>query len=139
MLLEEFVPKIKKLPKVILHIYTILTVTIGFVLFRADTIGQGVMFIGKMFSGFNFSPEAVSLTVQPLTPFFIVMFVVATMGCGPLSKVADYVRKLERTQSLTKKDKMLYIASFVLSVVVLVWCILRLAGGSYNPFIYFRF
>lgn len=139
LLLEEFVPKIKKLPKVILHIYTILTVTVGFVIFRADTIGQGVVFVSKMFSGFNFSPEAVSLAIQPLTPFFIIMFVAAVICCGPLSKVTNYVKNLENIQEFTKKEKVLYIASFVLSVIVLVWCILRLAGGSYNPFIYFRF
>ena len=27
----------------------------------------------------------------------------------------------------------------VLAVLLLLWCIIRLAGGSYNPFIYFRF
>lgn len=139
LLLEEFIPKIKKMPKVLLHIYTLLTVTIGFVLFRADTISQGVVFIGKMFSGFNFSPEAVSLSIQPLTPFFIVMFVAAVLCCGPLSKFTKNIKNLENTPDSTKKEKMLYVASFVLAVVVLAWCILRLAGGSYNPFIYFRF
>ena len=29
--------------------------------------------------------------------------------------------------------------SFVLAFLLLGWCMLRLAGGSYNPFIYFRF
>ncbi len=139
LLLEEFIPKIKKMPKVLLHIYTLLTVTVGFVVFRADTISQGVVFIGKMFSGFNFSPEAVSLSIQPLTPFFIVMFVAAVLCCGPLSKFTKNIKNLENTPDSTKKEKMLYVASFVLAVVVLAWCILRLAGGSYNPFIYFRF
>ena len=139
LLLEEFIPRLKKLPKVLSNIYALLVVTVGFVVFRADTISQGIAFIGKMFSGFNFSAEAVSLAVQPLTPFFIVMFVVAILCCGPLAKVTSYVKNLESTPNSTKKEKLLYGASFVLSVVVLGWCILRLAGGSYNPFIYFRF
>lgn len=139
LLLEEFIPKIKKMPKVISHIYTLLAVTVGFVVFRADTLSQGIVFIGKMFSGFNFSAEAVSVLVQPLTPFFIVMFVVAVLACGPLSKYTDYIRNLEYKPDSTGKEKFIYVASFVLSVIVLIWCILRLAGGSYNPFIYFRF
>lgn len=139
LLLEEFIPRLKKLPKVISHIYTLLAVTVGFVIFRADTLGQGVMFVGKMFSGFNFSAEANSLTVQTLTPFFIVMFVAAVIGCGPLSKYVDKIKHLEITPDSTKKQKCIYVVSFVLAVIVLIWCILRLAGGSYNPFIYFRF
>jgi alginate O-acetyltransferase complex protein AlgI len=47
LLLEEFVPVLRKLPKVINHIYTLLAVTVGFVIFRADTITQGFDFIGN--------------------------------------------------------------------------------------------
>ncbi len=139
LLLEEFIPQIKKMPKVLLHIYTLLAVTVGFVVFRADTLSQGVMFISKMFSGFDFSPETVSVAIQPLTPFFIVMFVTAILCCGPLSKVTDYIKNIKITEDSAKKDKFFNAASFVLSVIVLGWCVLRLAGGSYNPFIYFRF
>lgn len=139
LLLEEFIPRLKKLPKVLSNIYALLVVTVGFVVFRADTLSQGVAFIGKMFSGFDFSAEAVSLAIQPLTPFFIVMFVAAILCCGPLAKATSYIKNLESTVDSTKKEKLLYVASFVLSIVVLGWCILRLAGGSYNPFIYFRF
>ena len=30
-------------------------------------------------------------------------------------------------------------ALYVVAVMLLIWCILRLSSGSYNPFIYFRF
>lgn len=139
LLLEEFIPVIKKLPKFILHIYTLVAVTVGFVIFRAESLGQAVSFIAKMFSGFDFSAEAMSYAVQPLTPFFVVMFIAAVVCCGPLQKLAGRVRKLENADSLTKGENALQIVSFVLSVAVLLWCIIRLAGGSYNPFIYFRF
>jgi alginate O-acetyltransferase complex protein AlgI len=68
LLLEEAVPQIRKLPKLIGHIYTLLAVTVGFVIFRADTISEAVTFIAKMFSGFDFSAGAMSFTVQALTP-----------------------------------------------------------------------
>lgn len=139
LLLEEFIPQIKKLPKIILHIYTLVTVTVGFVVFRADSISQGIGYIAKMFSGFDFSAEAMSFAMQTLKPFFIVMLIAAIIACGPIRKFADKIRNLENAENLSKSDNLLQIISFVLAFVVLLWCLIRLAGGSYNPFIYFRF
>ena len=139
LLLEEFIPFIRKLPKLLRHIYTLLAVTIGFVIFRADTIGEAFVFIGKMFAGFDFAPGAMSFAVQSLSPFFICMLIAAILCCGPLRKVSQRVSTLETKQELTKKENLLQTASFVLAVLLLLWCIIRLAGGSYNPFIYFRF
>ena len=139
LLLEEFVPLIKKLPKVLRHIYTLLAVTVGFVVFRADTIGESVLYIGKMFGGFDFSAGAMSFAIQALTPYFIAMLLVAIVCCGPLAKLTERVSSWEEKETLTPTENKLQIASFVLAFLLLTWCILRLAGGSYNPFIYFRF
>ena len=139
LLLEEFMPLIKKLPKFLRHIYTILAVTIGFVVFRADTIGEAVLYIGQMFSGFDFSAGAMSFAIQALTPYFIAMLAAAILCCGPLAKLTERVSVLENKETLTAAENKLQIASFVLAFLLLGWCIIRLAGGSYNPFIYFRF
>ena len=139
LLLEEFVPLIKKLPKFLRHIYTILAVTIGFVVFRADTIGEAVLYIGQMFSGFDFSAGAMSFAIQALTPYFIAMLLAAIISCGPLAKLTERISGLENKETLTAAENKLQIASFVLAFLLLGWCIIRLAGGSYNPFIYFRF
>ena len=139
LLLEEFVPLIKKLPKFLRHIYTLLAVTVGFVVFRADTLGEAVLYIGQMFSGFDFSAGAMSFAIQALTPYFIVMLLTAIICCGPLAKLTARVSSWEEQETLTPTENKLQIASFVLAFLLLLWCILRLAGGSYNPFIYFRF
>lgn len=139
LLLEEFIPRIKRMPKFILHIYTLVTVTVGFVVFRADTLTQGVNYVVKMFSGFDFSPEAMSYAIQTLKPFFVVMLICAIIGCGPLRKLAENIRNLENKDTITKKENALQLVSFILAFGVLFWCLIRLAGGSYNPFIYFRF
>lgn len=140
LLLEEFIPKIKKLPKLILHIYTIVTVTVGFVIFRADTLSYAISFTTKMFSGFDFSAEKMSLLIHPLTPFFIVMFVVAIICCGPLQKFSTKISDLQNsTKALTRREGIIQALTFVAAVVIFTWCIIRLAGGTYNPFIYFRF
>lgn len=139
LLLEEFIPRIKKLPKFFLHIYTLLAVTVGFVIFRADTINEAFLFISKMFTGFDFSAETMSFAVQALTPYFIVMLFVAIISCGPLSKLTARVSMLENKETLTTGDNIVQTVTFVFAFLLLVWCIIRLAGGSYNPFIYFRF
>ena len=139
LLLEEFIPQIKKLPKLLLHIYTLLAVTLGFVIFRADTIGEAGVFIRQMFSGFDFSAETMSFTIQTLTPYFIFMLLMAICCCGPLAKLTERVRSLENKETLTTRESVLQIITFVLACLLFVWCIIRLAGGSYNPFIYFRF
>jgi len=139
LLLEEFVPLIKKLPKFLRHIYTMLAVTVGFVVFRADSISEALLFIGKMFSGTDFSAATMSFAIQALTPYFIAMLLAAILCCGPLRKLTQRVSALEVKETLTAGENGLQIASFVLACLLLLWCIIRLAGGSYNPFIYFRF
>ena len=139
LLLEEFIPLIKKLPKLLRRIYTLLTVTLGFVLFRADSIQEALIFISRMFSGTDFSAASMSFTVQALTPYFIFMLLMAIFCCGPFDKLAERVRMLEDKETLTQKETLVQTISFVLCCLLLVWCIIRLAGGSYNPFIYFRF
>lgn len=137
---EEFVPALKKLPRVVLHIYTMLVVIVGFVIFRADTLTQAFIFIGKMFTGFEFSPVSMSFACQQMTPFFIVMLAAAVICCGPIRSLVLKLRAAsERDGKLTSKENFVQIILYVAAFVLLLWCIIRLSGGSYNPFIYFRF
>ena len=139
LLLEEYIPIIRKLPKFLRHIYTLLVVTIGFVFFRADTIGEAWIFLGQMFGGTDFSAGVMSFTLQAVTPSFVVMLIAGILCSGIFHKFTQRVRCLEDKQVLTTGENLLQTATFVLAGLLLVWCMLRLAGGSYNPFIYFRF
>ena len=141
LLLEEFIPVLKKLPKVINHIYTMLVVVLGFVVFRADTISYGITYIGKMFAGFDFTAESMSLALSQLTPWFIAMLVVAVIGCAPIRPLTKKIQEHAHggTTALSTKWKIIQIALYILSFVMLLWCIVRLSGTAYNPFIYFRF
>lgn len=137
---EELVPAIKKLPHVILHIYTMLVVIVGFVIFRADTLGQAFIFIGTMFTGYEFSAASMSFACQQMTPFFIVMLIAAVIGCGPVRCLTVKLRDVSQKEGeLIQKEKFVRIILYVAAFVLLLWCIIRLSGGSYNPFIYFRF
>ena len=141
LLIEEFVPFLKKLPKALAHIYTMLVVTLGFVVFRADSIGYGLQYIGRMFTGFDASKESLSLLVSQLTPWFIAILVVAIIGCAPIKPLTKRIQEHSHADSatLSTKWKVIQIALYILSFVMLLWCIIRLSGTAYNPFIYFRF
>ncbi len=138
--LEEAVPAIKKLPRFVLHIYTMLVVIVGFVIFRADDLTQALFFVTQMFTGFSFTRLSASLALQVLTPFFLCMFSVAVIGCGPIQPLVARVRALcDPCGEDTTPRRLACLTLNAASVLLLALCILRLSGGSYNPFIYFRF
>ncbi len=144
LLLEEYLGFIKKIPKIIGRIYTLLVVCLGFVVFRADTLGQGMFMIKEMFTGTAFTAESVSFGIQQLTPWVIVMFVAAVAFAAPLRPLADKVRAalqkpVAEGEKLGARQMALRVVANVIAVLLLAWCIIRLSGGTYNPFIYFRF
>lgn len=132
LMLEEFVPFAKKgekttaVKKIALHIYTLLVVCVGFVFFRADTFAQGLRWTAAMFTGFRFDPAVTSLVLLQMTPLYIVTFIAALVACMPLRE------KLEKQRGYE-------VVTYGLSIVAFLLCMLNLAGGTYNPFIYFRF
>lgn len=89
-------------------------------------MGQGVFWLKQMFTGFSFSTSAVSLVLQQLTPVYLVTLVCAVIAATPVNASLKKCRGYEVLVSL-------------LSFAGLLLCILSLAGGTYNPFIYFRF
>ena len=140
LLLEEYLPFLKKLPKAIGHIYTTLVVLLGFVVFRADTIGYGFGYIGRMFSFGSPGSYDMSLALRQLTPWFIFIFVIAVIGCAPIRPLSDKIRqKLYADGSASTAWRIVSVALYCLAFAGLFFCILRLSPSGYNPFIYFRF
>ena len=151
LLLEDFIPILKKLPKALSHVYVIVVVMVGFVLFRADTISQGGYFIVQMFTGISMNEAGMSLAVQQLTPWFITMFIVGVIFMAPIQKYTDRFSALlegdcensgeaDLQQAASGKGaKVVWLIASVVCVFLLIWCMIRLSSGTYNPFIYFRF
>ena len=134
LMLEEFVPFFRKeggkIKTAVMRIYTLLVVCIGFVFFRADTMTQGVQWVKAMFTGFSMGTASTSLALQQLTPLYLVTFTVACIASFPV---------FEKWKSDGRYQAFYNNMAFVCSIIGLVLCMLSLAGGTYNPFIYFRF
>lgn len=139
LLLETYLPVIKKLPKCITRIYTLLVVCVGFVMFRADSIGAGLFMIKQMFTGFSFGSQTMSFALQQMTPWFLVMVVIGIIGMAPIRSIADRIREMTENSEKAGERNMLQVILYILSMLLLCWCIIRLSGSTYNPFIYFRF
>lgn len=131
LMLESILPKKWKVPGFLRHLYTLLVVTVGFVFFRADSIGQGWQMVKTMFTGFSFTPVMVTSSLQMLNPLFLVMTV---LGCAGAMPVKEWVEKKGGWMK-----GMLEGFSYPVSLALLMLSILSLSGGTYNPFIYFRF
>ena len=130
LMLEEYIPFIGKkggkLKSFFQHVYALLVVCVGFVFFRADTMKQGCFWIREMFTDFGWKASAMSLTLQQPTPVYLVTLAAALVAAVPVN-------------SMLKKYKWYEGFTYVLSLAGFALCVLSLAGGTYNPFIYFRF
>lgn len=130
LMLEEYIPFIGKkggkLKSFFQHVYALLVVCVGFVFFRVDTMKQGCFWIREMFTDFGWKASAMSLTLQQLTPVYLVTLAAALVAAVPVN-------------SMLKKYKWYEGFTYVLSLAGFALCVLSLAGGTYNPFIYFRF
>lgn len=119
---------LEKLPKAIRHTYAIFLFTIGWVIFRCESIVQIKYFLAALFgrygnAGLN---DFYKLSISNLLPFVIIALIAAT----PLpNKIFE---KLNNNILLS------FIYDALLAIVFLV-CIMYLVNSTFNPFIYFRF
>ena len=134
MMLEEYVPQKRRIPAALRHIYALLVVCVGFVIFRADTLGQAVHIIGQMFGGWRFAPGDSALGLAQLTPLFVTAFIAAVIGSLPLGRLLKPVADRAGISPAVMEA-----LSYAAAAALLVLCVISLAGGTYNPFIYFRF
>ncbi len=117
---------LKKLPRWAGWILTMLIVTVGFVMFRADTLEQGLLMISCMFTGLNFTRPALALLYSLLSPILLTALAAAAIGSTPIFKQVNWNRRLLGL-------------SLAGSYGLVLVCGLALSAGTYNPFIYFRF
>jgi len=128
LLLEKWVPGIKKLPGVLRHGYVLLVIVLSFVLFNAESLAQAgrdfVCLFG--FGGLPLSGEETLYYLGSFAPLFLAGFVGATplvrntarrIGAAPLGAVLE---------------------PLLLGAILLI-CTGYLVDGSFSPFLYFRF
>ncbi len=146
LMLEEILPvfrreKRSRAGRAISHLYLLLVVLTGFVFFRADSMGQGFFFLSRISSPSSWQGilapekrEALAVLLSVLTPASIEALLLGALFCFPLREFAERNIHGKWMQGPGK-----VILSGLLALLLAALSILSLAGGSYNPFIYFRF
>ncbi len=137
---------LKKLPKFIGLIYTLFVVLIGWVLFRADTIGGAITYIGNMFNFANFGLANASAMLDNLTSITIIIGIILSAPVVPfiankINSIGKSVTENSDTPTLAEGRGAVItsIVSSAVCVILLVTSVIFLTGSDYNPFIYFRF
>lgn len=132
LLFEKYVlhPKIRF--AVPMHIYTLLFVMLGFVLFDAASVTDAFASFKALF-GFGGIPAADTASLYYLKSN-IVLLVVAVIGATPLPKLL-----YEKIGLRKYGGKILAVVTPLAALASVALCTAYLIDGSFNPFVYFRF
>ena len=114
--------------------YTLLSVMLLFVVFRSDNISQAFLFISKMFTG-GISAYGQYLFRSMLDPAACFVLLIAFLFAGRLPRFLS--AGLEGF--ISEKSMLSLSVSMLLSLALYVLCVMSLARGGFNPFIYFQF
>ncbi len=124
--------RLQKVPSFIMHIYLLLVVIVGWVLFYFEDLQQGIHYITVMFGNADalYNPN-------DIIDFYnnIIWAAVAVFFSTPVLKAAEksFVNKSRYM------DAFLGVVIPVINLILLVLCTSLLTGQSYNPFLYYKF
>jgi alginate O-acetyltransferase complex protein AlgI len=116
------------------HVYLLLIVALGWVLFRADGLQHAATYYGAML-GAGAGAGTTTLTVSPV---LIAVLCVAVVAATPAARTLQrqWQARAQSGGAGRAPYELAITASFA---VVLGACVSFVALGAYNPFIYFRF
>ncbi|WP_234973663.1 MBOAT family O-acyltransferase [Sporanaerobacter acetigenes] len=126
---------LKKLPKILRHVYLLLVVIIGWVFFRADNIVQGIDFI-KVMMGFGTSPITNNSVSIYINDYWYIIVAAAIFSTPIMDKFKRVI--LRNNKNLLENGVVYKLQSLILIICMFIVIVL-LTGSSYNPFLYFRF
>src|SRR5205807_2473227 len=117
------------------HVYVILVVMVGWVFFRADSLGAAIAYL-KAMTGLT-TPEPAQFTLGWfLTPDVVLALIAGVIGSIPIVPVAEAWRRGLRARTASG---LVDFAAAAALCAILVLAVVQCAAGTYNPFIYFRF
>lgn len=123
-----FLLDILKKHRIAAHIYTLFFLSLSFVMFGAQGVGDAVGHIGAMF-GASSLPLVSDESLYFFKSYFILL-IIAVVAATQLPK---------RLYLRLQKYKAFALAEPVLLPALLILCTAYLIDGSFNPFLYFRF
>lgn len=121
---------LERLPNAARHVYTMLLVMFGWVLFFSPSMGGALSYIGAMF-GIG-GKGLVDMTGFYYLKSSLMLGIIAAVGSGPFLH-----RKC--SELLWREERYMQAAGVVMYAGIFLICTAYLVNDTYNPFLYFRF
>lgn len=118
-----------KLPKFFRHVYALLLIIIGWVIFASDDVSVLLPFLGSMFGANGAIGGMDVYTLLTKAALLVICCIVST----------ELPKKLFLSAAGAMNEKAAFTLKSVLTIALLALSMILLIGDSYNPFLYFRF
>ncbi|STX50230.1 alginate O-acetylation protein [Legionella busanensis] len=121
------------LPKFLRHAYVLVIVTIGWVFFREEQIGQAFSFLKVMFFTNDLSLTVIEESLNQM--LMLIYFIGALLAFGTTEKIKDFLVAKQYKKWIVSYRQL----SIFMALIILFIATLSLSNNSYNPFLYFKF
>ena len=118
-----------KLPKFFRHVYALLLIIIGWVIFASDDVSVLLPFLGSMFGANGAIGGMDVYTLLTKAALLVICCIAST----------ELPKKLFLSAAGAMNEKAAFTIKSVLTIALLAMSMILLIGDSYNPFLYFRF
>ncbi len=118
-----------KLPKFFRHVYALLLIIIGWVIFASDDVSVLLPYLGSMF-GANGAVDGMDVYTLLTKAVLLIICCIAS---------TELPKKLFLSAAGAMNEKAAFTLKSVLTIALLALSMILLIGDSYNPFLYFRF
>lgn len=118
-----------KLPKFFRHVYALLLIIIGWVIFASDDVSVLLPYLGSMF-GANGAVGGMDVYTLLTKAALLVICCIAS---------TELPKKLFLSAAGAMSEKAAFTLKSVMTIALLALSMILLIGDSYNPFLYFRF
>ena len=118
-----------KLPKLFRHVYALLLIVIGWVIFASDDVSVLLPYLGSMFGANGAIGGMDVYTLLTKAVLLIICCIAST----------ELPKKLFLSAAGAMNEKAAFTLKSVLMIALLALSMILLIGDSYNPFLYFRF
>ena len=118
-----------KLPKFFRHVYALLLIIIGRVIFASDDVSVLLPYLGSMFGANGAIGGMDVYTLLTKAVLLIICCIAST----------ELPKKLFLSAAGAMNEKAAFTLKSVLTIALLALSMILLIGDSYNPFLYFRF
>lgn len=118
-----------KLPKFFRHVYALLLIIIGWVIFASDDVSVLLPYLGSMFGANGAIGGMDVYTLLTKAVLLIICCIAST----------ELPKRLFLSATGAMNEKAAFTLKSVLMIALLALSMILLIGDSYNPFLYFRF